>query len=252
MKKSWLRYCFFLIVLHLSVIGYAHENTSFEHSYNLHIKNIVLDHRFDLHKVELDLSFNDSFVGDYAIEGLNLEHMREIVLTFIQNYEDKAAYWEILNQDLILHLIKEFPNLDEITSQLRVFASPTKPHDRCSTVYYDKVRGMTEHFSFELELEDLSPIKDEKSYLIISFDYMKNISKDSYANFFDIKGDMVKLFKKYYSKYNPLTFLHVSTEELLKKYSAITSFKIQLKHLLFKEEEREDHCEWTMIIHNGT
>jgi len=237
--KKLLNVYYFLIFLHFYGAGYASDAS--DYLYNVHVKNIVLDHRFDLHKVEFDLSLSESTVENYPTEELDLELLHQKIVAFVENYEDKAAYWEILNRNLILHILEEFPTLSKITSHLKIFATPTKPHDRSTIVCYDKTTEMTEHFSFELEI---SPIHS----LSISFDYIKNIPQDSYPNFFDIKGDLVQLFEYYDSKENSLRFLHESLETLLKKYVYVSSFKIKLKHLLLKEQEREDHCGWSLIV----
>jgi hypothetical protein len=246
MQKYFFK--FFIVLFSLQVSFIPAEIHFPSLSYNLCIKNLVIDHRFDLHKLEISLSFPNSEAIENADKNFRIEKVREAIIEFLENYADKSAYWEILNRNLVLHLAEKFPFLDLMTSKIKIFASPSRPHDRWSRLYFSQENGIDECFGFVLQIEDFSNLLDEKSYVDISFDYLKNIPKENYPNFFDIKTDLINLFQLNSMGKKVMNLLHSSLVDLLKKYSMVDSFKIQLRHSLFRQDTREDNCEWTMIV----
>jgi hypothetical protein len=53
---------------------------------------------------------------------------------FLDNYPNKTDYWEILNKNLTLLMLKKYPMLSSITSEIQVSASADVPYLRSSIV----------------------------------------------------------------------------------------------------------------------
>ncbi len=53
---------------------------------------------------------------------------------FLNNYPNKIDYWEILNKKLTMMLLKKYPMLASITSEIQVSPSQTVPYLRSSIV----------------------------------------------------------------------------------------------------------------------
>jgi len=53
---------------------------------------------------------------------------------FLNNYPNKVDYWEILNKNLTLLVLKKYPVLSSITSEIQVSPSQLIPYLRSSTV----------------------------------------------------------------------------------------------------------------------
>ena len=53
---------------------------------------------------------------------------------FLSNYPNKVDYWEILNKNLTLIVLKKYPMLSSITSEIQVSPSQVVPYLRSSIV----------------------------------------------------------------------------------------------------------------------
>ena len=53
---------------------------------------------------------------------------------FLDNYPNKTDYWEILNKNLTLSVLKKYSMLSSITNEIQVSASPDVPYLRSSIV----------------------------------------------------------------------------------------------------------------------
>lgn len=240
MKNCYIKSILFIIFLHICTLAAAEKKVLPEQTYNLCFKNILVDHRFDMHRLEIVLSFSNILAINKAGQNFSPEKLRQTVLHFIQNYPDKSSYWEILNKNLVLHVTQNFPYLDAFTSKIKIFASSSKPHDRWTQVHYENNQAMKESFGFDFEL---SPQQNAS----ISFEYCTDIKSENYPNFFEIKKDFERLFQLHNSSFYPQTILQRCAEELLLLYPSVNTFQIHFRSSLHKDATRDDFFEWSIL-----
>ena len=53
---------------------------------------------------------------------------------FLRDYPDKKAFWEVLNKDLTVAVMEQFPALASITVEIQVSPTSAIPYPRSSTV----------------------------------------------------------------------------------------------------------------------
>ena len=59
---------------------------------------------------------------------------------FLNNYPNKVDYWEILNKNLTLMVLKKYPMLSSIISEIQVSPSQTVPYLRSSIVIRNQAK----------------------------------------------------------------------------------------------------------------
>jgi hypothetical protein len=60
---------------------------------------------------------------------------------FLNNYPNKADYWEILNKKLTLLVLKKYPMIENITSEIQVSQSEKVSYTRSSIVTRSRSKG---------------------------------------------------------------------------------------------------------------
>lgn len=90
------------------------------------------------HQSELN-TLNIKFQYTY-ISGITTDQYPEFrlllndITSFLQNYPDEEAYWEILNKDVTAYILNRYPVVLSITSEIQVSPSPMITYLRATTV----------------------------------------------------------------------------------------------------------------------
>ena len=87
----------------------------------------------------LNISISYRYVGNLA----NSEYPDFVLLAkdvegFLTNYPNKTDYWEVVNKNLTALLLKKYPTIMSITSELKVDPTPGEPYIRWSRVTRDR------------------------------------------------------------------------------------------------------------------
>lgn len=97
------------------------------------IKDFKVDHQTESHNLNISVSYR------YVVNIANADYpdfrlLAKDVETFLTNYPKEDDYWEIVNKNLTLSLLKKYPAISSITSN--VTADPTRldPYVRSSRV----------------------------------------------------------------------------------------------------------------------
>jgi hypothetical protein len=97
------------------------------------IKDFKVDHQSELNTLNISISYR------YVVNIPNSDYpdfrlLAKDVETFLTNYPNEVDYWEIVNKQLTLFLLKKYPAISKLTSE--VTADPTRldPYVRSSRV----------------------------------------------------------------------------------------------------------------------
>jgi hypothetical protein len=97
------------------------------------IKDLKTEHQTESHNLNISISYR------YVVNIANSDYpdfrlLAKDVETFLTNYPNEDDYWEIVNKQLTLFLLKKYPAISSITSE--VTADPTRldPYVRSSRV----------------------------------------------------------------------------------------------------------------------
>jgi hypothetical protein len=101
------------------------------------IKDFKVDHQTESNKLNIAISYR------YVVNIANSDYpdfrlLAKDVETFLTNYPNEDDYWEIVNKNLTLSLLKKYSEISSITSE--VTADPTRldPYVRSSRVIRER------------------------------------------------------------------------------------------------------------------
>ena len=107
--------------------GHAIEEFSFV------IKDFRVDHQGENHNLNISISYR-YVVNISKTEYPDFRWLAKDVETLLTNYPNEDDYWEIVNKQLTALLLKKYPALTKVVSEIKVDASPQVPYTRISRV----------------------------------------------------------------------------------------------------------------------
>ncbi len=101
------------------------------------IEDFKMDHQSELNNLNIKIRYRyqkritESQYPDFRVILKDIED-------FLTNYPDKVDYWEILNKKLTTTVLRKYPALESITSEIQVSPSPKVVYLRSSIVTRDR------------------------------------------------------------------------------------------------------------------
>lgn len=97
------------------------------------IKDFRMDHQGQINSLNISISYR------YAVNITKADYpdfrwLAKDVETLLNNYPNKDDYWEIVNKEITALLLKKYPGIVRITSEVRVDPSSVAPYTRSSRV----------------------------------------------------------------------------------------------------------------------
>jgi hypothetical protein len=97
------------------------------------IKDFKVDHQTEMNNLNISVSFR------YVPTITNPEYpdfrpIAKYVETFLTNYPNEKDYWEIVNKELTAQVLKKYPVLLSITSEITADPTPLDPYVRATRV----------------------------------------------------------------------------------------------------------------------
>jgi hypothetical protein len=114
----------------------ASENKSLDsltEEFSFLIQDFKMNHQSDNNNLNIKVRFcyetgiSDSKYPDFRV-------ILKDIQDFLENYPDEVGYWEIVNKKLTLMVLKKYPVLISITSEIQVSPSSLVPFLRSSIV----------------------------------------------------------------------------------------------------------------------
>ena len=97
------------------------------------IKDFRMDHQGQANNLNLSISYRyraNITKADYP----DFRWLAKDVETLLNNYPDEDDYWEIVNKEITALLLKKYPGIVSITSEIKVDPSSVVPYTRSSRV----------------------------------------------------------------------------------------------------------------------
>ena len=97
------------------------------------IKDFKCDHQTEVNNLNIAISFRyvknipESDYPDFRLLAKDIE-------TFLTNYPNEKDYWEIVNKRLTAQLMKKYPVILSLTSEIKSDPTPLDPYFRASRV----------------------------------------------------------------------------------------------------------------------
>jgi hypothetical protein len=160
----------------------------------------------DLKMYHEDLWRNLSIFLEYEIESnknsLNTDSLKNYVIDFLKQYKNPTDFWEIINNQIVRSIIKDFPDIQTLKSTFLVKPDEIFFVTRFSTVYYNKNQeNLVETFGFNKENFAICNETFKSMNLSISWEFKKMPSKDDYFDWRIVNNEIIAFFKE-----NPLGF----------------------------------------------
>jgi hypothetical protein len=98
---------------------------------------LIEDFKMNHQSVDNNLNFKIEYRYENGISDSKYPDFRAVakdIENFLNNYPNKVDYWEILNKNLTLMVLKKYSMLSSLTSEIRVSPSQAVPYLRSSTV----------------------------------------------------------------------------------------------------------------------
>jgi len=101
------------------------------------IKDFKVDHQKESNNLNISISYRyvvniaSSDYPDFRLLAKDIE-------TFLTDYPNEDDYWEIVNKQLTLFLLKKYPALDSLTSELTADPTRLDPYVRSSRVIRER------------------------------------------------------------------------------------------------------------------
>ena len=104
------------------------------------IKDFKIDHQAETNNLNISISYR------YVVDIKDAEYpdfrlLAKDVEMFLTNYPNEADYWEILNKQITSLLLKKYPAITSVTSELKVDPSRLDPYIRASRVTRERGRA---------------------------------------------------------------------------------------------------------------
>jgi hypothetical protein len=117
---------------------------NFEHlseEFSFLIQDFKMNHQSEINNLNIKIRYryaNGITENEYPDFRVILKNIEE----FLDNYPNKIDYWEILNKKLTLKLLKKYPMLESITSEIQVSPSQKVAYLRSSIVMQRQPKGV--------------------------------------------------------------------------------------------------------------
>jgi hypothetical protein len=97
------------------------------------IQDFKMNHQSDINNLNIKVRYcYETGISDNKYPDFRL--IVKDIQDFLENYPDEIGYWEIVNKKLTLMVLKKYPVLSSITSEIQVFPSRLVPYLRSSIV----------------------------------------------------------------------------------------------------------------------
>lgn len=106
------------------------------------IKDFKVDHQGEHHNLNISISYR-YVVNITKAQYPDFRWLAKDVETLLSNYPNEDDYWEIVNKQLTSLLLKKYPALMSVTSELKVDPSPLVPYIRSSRVTRERLAVST-------------------------------------------------------------------------------------------------------------
>ena len=97
------------------------------------IKDFKMDHQTQTNNLNISISYR-YIVNIQKSEYPDFRWLAKDVETLLGSYPDKDDYWEIVNKQITSLLLKKYPGITSVTSELKVEPSSLIPYARSSRV----------------------------------------------------------------------------------------------------------------------
>ena len=104
------------------------------------IKDLKVDHQGEINTLNISISYR-YVAGIKASDYPDFRLLAKDIENFFATYPNEVDYWEIVNKRLTEMLLKKYPAVARLTSEVK--ADPTKqdPYFRASTVTRERANG---------------------------------------------------------------------------------------------------------------
>ncbi len=118
----------------------AVADRNLEEEFSFSLKDFKLDHQGEINTLNITVRYrykNGLAETDYPDFRLVLKDVEN----FLATYPNKADYWEILNKQLTSLILRKYPVIERVISELQVSPSANVPYLRSSTVIRQRNAG---------------------------------------------------------------------------------------------------------------
>ena len=111
----------------------AHRNGELVEEFSFLIKDFKVDHQSELNTLNISISYQ------YVVNIPNADYpdfrlLAKDVETLLTNYPNEVDYWEIVNKNLTSLLMKKYPAISRLTSEITADPTRQDPYVRSSRV----------------------------------------------------------------------------------------------------------------------
>jgi hypothetical protein len=111
----------------------AHPNGELVEEFSFLIKDFKVDHQSELNTLNISISYR------YVVNIPNTDYpdfrlLAKDVETLLTNYPNEVDYWEIVNKNLTSVLMKKYPAISRLTSEITADPTRLDPYVRSSRV----------------------------------------------------------------------------------------------------------------------
>ena len=111
----------------------AQDHGRLVEEFSFWIKDFKVDHQGEHHNLNISISYR--YVANITkTQYPDFRWLAKDVETLLTNYPNEDDYWEIVNKQLTVLLLKKYAGLMSVTSELKVDPSPLVPYTRSSRV----------------------------------------------------------------------------------------------------------------------
>lgn len=171
--------------------------------------------------VVIDLTFQ-------SIQPFNvnqLEQITALVLGFLTDYTYTPAMWELVNKDMVLCLVRYFPEIEAITSRIHVTGTPRRPYNRWTMTRYLGASNIEEAFGFSCKLHFAKGCYQFE----VNFIYKPQESSNHYIEFIGLIDEMQSWLYQQPSEANlSAELLKPCCEMLMQKYPSLAHLELAL------------------------
>ena len=97
------------------------------------VQDFKMNHQSDINNLNIKVRYcYETGISDNKYPDFQL--IVKDIQDFLENYPDEIGYWEIVNKKLTLMVLKKYPVLSSITSEIQVSPSRLVPYLRSSIV----------------------------------------------------------------------------------------------------------------------
>jgi len=109
------------------------SDPSLEEEFSFSLKDFKIDHQGEINTLNITVKYRYK-VGIAVSDYPDFRLIAKDVETFLSTYPNKKDYWEILNKQLTSLILRKYPSIERVSSELQVSPSANVPYLRSSTV----------------------------------------------------------------------------------------------------------------------